>query len=111
VRRRLGSHPSLPFLISSATARTGLTEFLRALANELGPKGITVNSAQPGVHATDRMAQLGIDTNRLLPMVPTRSVGQPDDFGAAVAFLCSDQAKFMTGASLIINGRQYQGVL
>lgn len=100
-----------PFLISSATARTGLTGFLRALATELGPKGITVNSAQPGVHATDRMVQLGVDTDRLLPMIPTRSIGQPDDFGAAVAFLCSDQAKFITGASLIIDGGQYQGLL
>ncbi len=86
-----------PFLISSATARTGLPGFLRVLANKLGPKGITVNSAQPGVHATDRMTQLGIDTDRLWPMIPTRSIGQPDDFGAAIAVLCSDKAKFITG--------------
>ena len=57
------------------------------------------------------MAQLGIDTDRLLPMIPTRSVGQPDDFGAAVAFVCSDQAKFITGASLIIDGGQYRCLL
>ncbi len=100
-----------PFLITSATARAGLTGFLRALSNEVGPKGVTVNCAQPGVHATDRMNQLGANVEALTAQIPMRAVGRPEDFGNVVAFLCSDHARFITGASLIIDGGQYQGLL
>ncbi|MFN0028731.1 MAG: SDR family oxidoreductase [Acidimicrobiales bacterium] len=100
-----------PFLITSATARAGLTGFLRALSNEVGPKGVTVNCAQPGVHATDRMRQLGANVEAITAQIPTRAVGRPEDFGNVVAFLCSDHARFITGASLIVDGGQYQGLL
>ncbi len=99
-------------LILSNTARAGATAFLKTLATEVAPHGVTVNSVQPGLHATDRLAQLhGGDVGALAAALPTRRVGDPDDFGAAVAFLCSAQARFITGTALLVDGGVYPGLL
>ena len=80
-------------LILSNTARAGVTGFLKTVAREVAGDGVTVNTVQPGMHATDRVTQLyGDDT------AATAGVGDPDDFGYVVAFVCSEQAKFVTGA-------------
>ncbi|HUF98546.1 MAG TPA: SDR family oxidoreductase [Ilumatobacter sp.] len=92
-------------LILSNTARAGATGFLKTLAREVFADGVTVNSAQPGLHATDRVAQLYGDS------ADPSSIGDPADFGAIVAFLCSQQAKFTTGVGLHIDGGTYQGLL
>lgn len=99
-------------LILSNTARAGVTGFLKTLATEVAPHGVTVNSVQPGLHATDRMTQLhGIEgIERAGDGVPTRTVGRPEDFGAVVAFLCSDQARFLTGAAVPVDGGAAQGL-
>lgn len=99
-------------LILSNTARAGLTGFLKTLATEIAADGVTVNSVQPGYHATDRLrGAVGGDFERLAGAVPTRTIGDPDDFGAAVAFLCSAQARFITGTSLPVDGGQYSGLI
>jgi 3-oxoacyl-[acyl-carrier protein] reductase len=99
-------------LILSNTARAGATAFLKTLASEVAPRGVTVNSVQPGLHATDRMTQLHAgDVGALAAAMPTRSVGDPDDFGAAVAFLCSAQARFITGTTLLVDGGVYPGLI
>jgi 3-oxoacyl-[acyl-carrier protein] reductase len=101
-----------PTLILSNTARTGATAFLKTLATEVAPHGVTVNSVQPGLHATDRLAQLyGGDLTTAASSVPVRHVGDPDDFGAAVAFLCSDQARFITGTAVSIDGGANAGLM
>jgi 3-oxoacyl-[acyl-carrier protein] reductase len=98
-------------LILSNTARAGVTGFLKTLATEVGPDGITVNSVQPGLHATDRLVQLhGGDVSGAAAHVPTRTVGRPEDFGAVVAFLCSEQARFITGVALPVDGGAAQGL-
>lgn len=98
-------------LILSNTARAGLTAFLKTLATEIAGDGITVNSVQPGYHATDRLrSAVGGDTDALANTVPTGTVGDPDDFGSVVAFLCSEQAKFVTGAAVPVDGGQYAGL-
>lgn len=100
-----------PHLILSNTARAGVTAFLKTMATEVAPHGVTVNSVQPGVHDTDRLRSLyGDDTAPAALAVPTRTVGRPDDFGAVVAFLCSDQARFITGSSLPVDGGAVQGL-
>jgi 3-oxoacyl-[acyl-carrier protein] reductase len=100
-----------PTLILSNTARTGLTGFLKTLATEVASSGVTVNSAQPGLHATDRLRQLyGGDIERAAASVPTGVVGDPADFGAAVAFLCSEQARFVTGIALAVDGGAFHGL-
>jgi 3-oxoacyl-[acyl-carrier protein] reductase len=91
-------------LILSNTARAGATGFLKTMARELAPTGVTVNSVQPGLHRTPRIVQLyGDDT--------PGPVGDPDDFGGVVAFLCSEQAKFLTGAAIHVDGGAYAALL
>jgi 3-oxoacyl-[acyl-carrier protein] reductase len=98
-------------LILSNTARAGATGFLKTLATEVAPRGVTVNSVQPGLHATDRLAQLhGGDLSGAARSVPIGEVGDPADFGAVVAFLCSAQARFVTGAALPVDGGASRGL-
>ncbi|WP_426573294.1 SDR family oxidoreductase [Aquihabitans sp. McL0605] len=98
-------------LILSNTARAGVTGFLKTLAGEIARHGITVNSVQPGLHATDRLLSLhGGDVEGAARTVPTQTVGRPEDFGAVVAFLCSDQARFINGAALVVDGGAAQGL-
>jgi 3-oxoacyl-[acyl-carrier protein] reductase len=100
-----------PKLILSNTARTGLTGSLKTLATEVASSGVTVNSTQPGLHATDRLRQLyGGDIERAAASVPAGVVGDPADFGAAVAFLCSEQARFVTGIALAVDGGAFHGL-
>jgi len=96
----------IPNLILSNTARAGLTAFLKTLATEVAPDGVTVNSLQPGLHATERLRNLHGDGNLddVAAAIPARMVGDPADFGAFAAFLCSDHAKFVTGTAINIDG-------
>src|SRR5690606_19864272 len=78
-----------PNLILSNTARAGVTGFLKTLALEIAAQGVTVNTVQPGLHATDRLLALyGGSGDGLESAVPTGTVGRPVDFGSVVAFLC-----------------------
>jgi 3-oxoacyl-[acyl-carrier protein] reductase len=111
----LGVRQPYQNLVLSNTARTGATGFLRTLAQEVAADGVTVNSVLPGLHATDRMQSLyGEDGERLtsaLATVPAGRLGEPSEFGAVVAFLCSAQASFVTGAALQVDGGAYQALL
>jgi 3-oxoacyl-[acyl-carrier protein] reductase len=99
-------------LILSNTARAGVTGFLKTLAREVAPRGVTVNSVQPGLHATDRLRQLyGGDLSQAGARVPAGVLGRPEDFGAVVAFLCSDAARYVNGAALPVDGGEYHGLL
>jgi 3-oxoacyl-[acyl-carrier protein] reductase len=98
-------------LILSNTARTGATGFLRTLAREVAKDGITVNSVLPGLHATDRLIALYGDTTDVARGIPSGTVGDPGDFGEIVTFLCSEQAKFMTGVALQVDGGSYAALL
>lgn len=100
-----------PHLILSNTARAGATAFLKTLATEVAPHGVTVNTVQPGLHATDRLRALyGDDPSAAAAAVPTGVVGRADDFGAVVTFLCSDQARFVTGVALPVDGGAGRGL-
>jgi 3-oxoacyl-[acyl-carrier protein] reductase len=98
----------IPHLILSNTARAGVTGFLKTLAREVAPDGVTVNSLQPGLHDTERLRSLpgGGDPSG----VPTGTLGRPSDFGAVAAFLCSDQARYLTGVALLVDGGAYAGL-
>jgi 3-oxoacyl-[acyl-carrier protein] reductase len=94
----------MPNLILSNTARAGATAFLKTLAREVAAEGVTVNSVQPGLHWTKRV-------EGLYPEGPGDArMGDADDFGAIVAFLCSEQAKFLTGAQVHVDGGSYQAL-
>jgi 3-oxoacyl-[acyl-carrier protein] reductase len=99
-------------LILSNTARAGVTGFLKTLALEVAGDGVTVNSVQPGLHATDRLTRLhGGDVSGAAAGVPAGVVGRPEDFGAVCAFLCSDHARFLTGAAIPVDGGAYRALL
>jgi 3-oxoacyl-[acyl-carrier protein] reductase len=99
-------------LILSNTARAGVTGFLKSLAREIAGDGVTVNTIQPGTHATDRITQLyGGNLDAAASSIPAGIVGDADDFGKIAAFMCSDAAKFMTGVQLHVDGGAYAGLL
>jgi 3-oxoacyl-[acyl-carrier protein] reductase len=98
-------------LLLSNTARAGLTGFLKTLATEVAADGVTVNSLQPGYHATPRLkAVRGGDLDGLAAEVPAGRIGDPDDFGRVAAFLCSEAASFVTGAAIPVDGGSYAGL-
>jgi len=113
----------IPFILLSNTARAGLTGFMKTVAREIAHTGITVNAVLPGTHDTDRVRQTaktravteGVTFEEALAAQggnnPMRVLGDADDFGAVVAFLCSQQAKFVTGENVLVDGGAYAGLV
>jgi 3-oxoacyl-[acyl-carrier protein] reductase len=102
----------IPTLILSNTARAGATGFLKTLAREVARDGVTVNSVQPGLHDTARVgAVYGGRLAETVAAIPAGELGRPEDFGAAVAFLCSEQARYITGVGLPVDGGVDQALL
>lgn len=86
-------------------AKAGLTGFSKALAQEIGSRGITVNVVAPGFIETDMTQKLGEDARKmLLEKIPVQRLGQPEDIAAAVAFLASKEGGYITGETLHVNG-------
>ncbi len=91
-----------------AAAKAGITAFSKSLAREVGSRGITANVIAPGFIETDMTDALD-DSQResLLRDIPVNRLGQVDDIAAAVAFLCSESAGYITGNTLHVNGGMY----
>jgi 3-oxoacyl-[acyl-carrier protein] reductase len=91
-----------------ASAKAGTEGFTRSLAKELASRNITVNCVAPGFIDTDMTKSLS-DAQRtgLLDQVPMRRLGTPDDVASGVAYLLSDQASYVTGITLCVNGGMY----
>ena len=95
-----------------SAAKMGIQAFTRTLAIELGPRGINVNAVAPGFIATDMTddtaKRLGLDVDEFRKMNadhnPVRRVGEPADIAAAVTFLASDEASYITGQTLYVDG-------
>lgn len=107
----IGVKQPIGVLLASSVARAGLTSFLKITARQVAPDGVTVNSCQPGTHWTERAAKIASSKDAAAHKIPARITGDPDDFGAAIAFLCSQQAKFITGTGLLVDGGQSTGLL
>ena len=88
-----------------AASKAGLVGFARSVARELGSRSITVNVVAPGPVATDMTAALGDDRlAELTAMVPLARVADPDEIAGVVAFLASDDAAYITGAIVPVDG-------
>ena len=95
-------------LTDYAAAKMGLVGFTRSLARELAPFGVTVNLVAPGAITTAAHARMPTDViQRIVAATPAGFIGSPDDVAAAVAFLASDEARFITGQSLLIDGGRW----
>jgi 3-oxoacyl-[acyl-carrier protein] reductase len=103
---------SIPGFTAYTPAKSGLHGLTLALARELGPRGITVNTVAPGFTAgTGQTAEWTEErTGPILAQIPLQRAGRPMDIADAVAWLCSDQAGYVTGMTLPVNGgwRFYQ---
>ena len=110
-------------LILSNAARAGVIGMAKTMANELGRYNITVNSVLPGYHLTDRMTQLyqvrsqqqqrpaeEIQAEQA-KTIPLGRLGQPAELAAAVAFLASERASYITGVALVVDGGLSKGAL
>ncbi|MGP1606644.1 MAG: 3-oxoacyl-ACP reductase FabG [Moraxella sp.] len=91
-----------------AASKAGVEGFTKSLAREIGSRGVTVNCVAPGFVETDMIEELDERmVASLLDAVPIGRMAQPHEIAAAVAFLASDDASYITGASLAINGGMY----
>ncbi|MFV0679657.1 3-oxoacyl-ACP reductase FabG [Ottowia sp.] len=91
-----------------AAAKAGVAGMTRALARELGSRGITVNCVAPGFIATDMTAALGEDQHKALAgQIPLGRLGEPADIAHAVVYLASPQAGYVSGEQLHVNGGMY----
>lgn len=94
--------------VNYAAAKAGLEGFSRALAREVGSRGITVNAVAPGFIDTDMTRELPESQREALQgQIPLGRLGQADEIAKVVAFLASDGAAYVTGATIPVNGGMY----
>ncbi|PHS69013.1 MAG: 3-oxoacyl-ACP reductase [Methylophaga sp.] len=91
-----------------AAAKAGVIGFSKSLAREVGARGITVNTVAPGFIDTDMTSSLSDEhKTTLLQQVPIKRLGEPEEIAAAVSFLASQSAAYITGENLNVNGGMY----
>ncbi len=95
--------------VNYSAAKAGDLGFTKALAQENANKGVTVNAICPGYIATDMVMAVPKDVleKAIIPQIPVRRLGQPEEIARCVLFLASDEAGFITGSTLTANGGQY----
>jgi 3-oxoacyl-[acyl-carrier protein] reductase len=101
-------------LILSNSVRASVAGLIKTLANELGMYNITVNNIMPGYTETDRLKQLMANNPSFSSgknEIPLGRFGQPEEFAAAVTFLASERAGYITGVSLAVDGGWIKGIL
>jgi acetoacetyl-CoA reductase len=92
-----------------SAAKAGMHGFTKALALEMARHGVTVNTVSPGYLRTKMVEAVPTDVmnGKILPQIPMGRLGEPDEIASLVAYLVSEDAGFMTGANLAINGGQH----
>jgi 3-oxoacyl-[acyl-carrier protein] reductase len=98
--------------------RMGIVGMAKLMADELGPYQITVNNIAPGLILTDRVKEVlpaGVDHKQALKdrakTIPVGRIGKPEELGALVAFLASEQAAYISGTTVQIDGGASRGIL
>jgi NAD(P)-dependent dehydrogenase (short-subunit alcohol dehydrogenase family) len=93
-----------------AAAKAGLVGLARALAKEVASRAITVNVVAPGLIDTDMTTDLGAAKDAMAAMIPMDRIGQPSDVAGVVGFLASNEARYITGAVLAVDGGLAMGL-
>ena len=91
-----------PGQVNYAASKAALAAAVKSLAREVGRKGILVNAVAPGVIETDMTAKLPLD--QILPMIPVRRMGRPEEIAGVVSFLCSEDSTYVHGQIIAANG-------
>ena len=109
-------------LLISGAVRPGVVGLVRSLATQLGAAGITVNNVAPGFTVTERVSEIfaaraiangtSVDDEMrsITDRTPVGRMGQPDELGAVIAFLCSARAAYVTGQTIVVDGGTYRGL-
>ena len=100
----VGVREPLPGMVYSNVARTGLTAYLKQVSREVARDGITVNSLLPNSHLTPRLERMIPDLDAYTGSLLSGRTGSAVDFGQIAAFLCSEQANYLTGVALSVDG-------
>jgi len=92
-----------------AAAKAGMHGFTKSLALEVAKRGVTVNTISPGYIGTKMVTAIDPDVlnAKILPLIPQGRLGQPDEIAGLIVYLASDEAAFVTGANIAINGGQH----
>jgi acetoacetyl-CoA reductase len=92
-----------------SAAKAGMHGFTKALALEMARHGVTVNTVSPGYLRTKMVEAVPAEVmnGKILPQIPMGRLGEPDEIAGLIAYLVSEDAGFMTGANLAINGGQH----
>ena len=92
-----------------SAAKAGMHGFTKALALEVAKKGVTVNTISPGYIGTKMVMAIPKEVldSKIIPQIPVGRLGKPEEVAGLVAYLCSDEAAFVTGANIAINGGQH----
>jgi acetoacetyl-CoA reductase len=92
-----------------SAAKAGMHGFTKALALEVAKKGVTVNTISPGYIGTKMVTAIREDilTDKILPQIPVGRLGKPEEVAGLIIYLASDEAAFVTGANISINGGQH----
>jgi 3-oxoacyl-[acyl-carrier protein] reductase len=110
-------------LILSNTARAGVLGFMKSVSQQVAADGVTVNTVCPGYHLTERLEALGRSIAqkegisreeiyaRWSESVPMKRIGEPREFAAVVAFLCSERASYVNGTVIQVDGGAYRGLV
>ena len=92
-----------------SAAKAGMHGFTKALALEVAKKGVTINTISPGYIGTKMVMAIPMEVldSKIIPQIPVGRLGKPEEVAGLVAYLCSDEAAFVTGANIAINGGQH----
>ena len=92
-----------------SAAKAGMHGFTKALALEVARKGVTVNTISPGYIGTKMVMEIPAEVleSKIIPQIPMARLGKPEEVAGLVAYLSSDEAAFVTGANIAINGGQH----
>ena len=92
-----------------SAAKAGMHGFTKALALEVARKGVTVNTISPGYIGTKMVTAIPQEVldSKILPQIPLGRLGKPEEIAGLIIYLCSDEAAFVTGANIAINGGQH----